>query len=425
MRPNGQPRGEVSGSALTILLTVMFVNMIGFGIIVPLLPFYAESFHAASWQVALIFSAYSVGAFFGEPFWGRLSDRWGRKPVLMLTVCGNCACYLALAFAPGIGAAFLVRFLGGIASGNNSVVQSYLADVTHESDRAGRMAWVSATYNVGFIIGPAVGGWLAAPELGTEGFRVPLFVAAALSAVCVAGLALLVGESRPQAGSEPINPQLGRAFHELFRHPVIARLLLVTLLSGSAFSGVESMFGLWAQSRFAWGPHQVGDAFAIAALVAAFCQVTAVGPLSQRFGAARVLAVGMALTAASVLLLTLSENTRVTIALIAVAAFGQAIAWPNVAALISRNSDPCEQGACLGLNNAAAALSRLTGPLALGLAFSLISVNAPFWLAAVLVVPAIGLSLSARRAYTDAPIKAPPDVSRAWPSKAGSGAGEA
>ena len=109
------------------------------------------------------------------------------------------------------------------------------------------------------------------------------------------------------------------------------------------------------------------------------------------------------MTAASVLLLTLSQNTRVTIGLIAVAAFGQAIAWPNVAALISRNSEHSEQGACLGLNNAAAALSRLSGPLMLGLAFSFISVNAPFWLAAVLVVPAIGLSLSARSAYTHAP----------------------
>jgi MFS family permease len=400
MRPNGQSKGEVSGSALTILLTVMFVNMIGFGIIVPLLPFYAESFQAASWQVALIFSAYSVGAFFGEPFWGRLSDRWGRKPVLILTVCGNCACYLALAFAPSIGAAFLVRFLGGVASGNNSVVQSYLADVTHENERSSRMAWISATYNVGFIIGPAVGGWLANPGAGPAGFRVPLFVAAALSALCVAGLALLVGESRSHPPNEHSEPQLGRAIHELFRHPVIARLLLVTLLSGSAFSGVESMFGLWAQSRFAWGPHQVGDTFAIAALVAAFCQIVAVGPLSRRFGAARLLAVGMAMTAASVLLLTLSQNGFVTIGLIAVAAFGQAIAWPNVAALISRYSEPCEQGSCLGLNNAAAALSRLSGPFVLGLAFSLISVNAPFWLAAMLVLPAIGLSLSARRAYS-------------------------
>src|ERR1700722_19872541 len=346
MRPNGQAKGEVSGSALTILLTVMFVNMIGFGIIVPLLPFFAQSFHAASWQVALIFSAYSVGAFFGEPFWGRMSDRFGRKPILMLTVCGNCACYVALAVAPGIGSGFLVGFLGGVASGNNSVVQSYLADVTHESERSGRMAWVTASYNVGFIIGPAMGGWLANPAAGTAGFRVPLFVAAALSALCVTGLWVLVGESRGH--HEPAEPQYARAFHELMRHPVIARLLLVTLLSGSAFSSVESMFGLWAQNRFAWGPHQVGDTFAIAALVAAFCQIVAVGPLSQRFGAAKLLAVGMAMTAASVLLLTLAESGFIATVLIAVAAFGQAIAWPNVAALISRNSDVHEQGACLG-----------------------------------------------------------------------------
>ncbi|HWC64205.1 MAG TPA: MFS transporter, partial [Rhizomicrobium sp.] len=148
------------------------------------------------------------------------------------------------------------------------------------------------------------------------------------------------------------------------------------------------------------GPHEVGDTFAIAALVAAFCQVTAVGPLSQRFGAARILAVGMALTAVSVLLLTLAQNGRVTIGLMAAAAFGQAIAWPNVAGLISRNSDPCEQGACLGLNNASAALSRLSGPFAAGTAFSLIGANAPFWLGALLVIPAIGLSLSARRIHT-------------------------
>lgn len=401
MRQNGQVEGEVSGSALTILLTVMFVNMIGFGIIVPLLPFYSESFHAASWQVALIFSAYSVGAFFGEPFWGRMSDRIGRKPILMLTVCGNCLCYLALAFAPSIGVAFLVRFLGGLASGNNSVVQSYIADVSHESERTGRMAWVTASYNVGFIIGPAMGGWLANPAEGTAGFRVPLFVAAALSALCVAGLWVLVGESRSRK-HEPAEPQYARAFHELARHPVIARLLLVTVLSGAAFSGVESMFGLWAQNRFNWGPHEVGDTFAIAALVAAFCQIVVVGPMSKRFGAARLLAVGMAMTAASVLLLTLSTNGAIAIALIALAAFGQAVAWPNVASLISRNSDLHEQGACLGLNNAAAAMSRLAGPFGAGLVFSLIGVNAPFWLAALLVVPAIGLSLSARRAYTHA-----------------------
>ena len=117
-------------AALPTLLAVIFVNLVGFGIVVPLLPFYAKSFNAPAWQMALIFSAYAMGAFFGEPFWGRLSDRIGRKPILISTVCGNCLCYLALAFAPNITVAFLVRLIGGMASGNASVIQGYIADVT-------------------------------------------------------------------------------------------------------------------------------------------------------------------------------------------------------------------------------------------------------------------------------------------------------
>src|ERR1700742_3716149 len=109
--------------ALLTLLSVMFINLLGFGIVVPLLPFYGKSFNAPPWQVALIFSAYAIGGFFGEPFWGRLSDTVGRRPILISTVMGNCLCYLALAFAPNIIVAFLVRLLGGLASGNGSVIQ--------------------------------------------------------------------------------------------------------------------------------------------------------------------------------------------------------------------------------------------------------------------------------------------------------------
>src|ERR1700740_2687368 len=154
MRLNGHTRGDVSGRGLTILLTVLSVNMIRFAIIVPLLPFYAESFHAASWQVALVFSAYSVGSFFGEPFWGKLSDRIGRRPVLIYTVASNCALYLGLAFAPNVATAFFMRLLGGLAGGNNSVTQSYIADVTPEDERSGRLAWIAAVYKLGFIICP-------------------------------------------------------------------------------------------------------------------------------------------------------------------------------------------------------------------------------------------------------------------------------
>src|ERR1700760_4116807 len=125
------------------LIGVIFINMLGFGIIVPLLPFFAKSMNAAPWQIALIFSAYAMGGFFGEPFWGRVSDRVGRKPILISTVCGNCLCYLALAFAPNIYIAFFVRLLGGMASGNGGVIQGYLADVTPHAQRAGRMSMLS------------------------------------------------------------------------------------------------------------------------------------------------------------------------------------------------------------------------------------------------------------------------------------------
>jgi MFS transporter, DHA1 family, tetracycline resistance protein len=390
----------VSKSALITLLATMFVNMIGFGLIVPLLPFYAESFHAASWQVALIFSGYSVGSFFGEPFWGKMSDRIGRRPVLIFTVASNAALYLGLAFAPSVAIAFFMRLLGGLAGGNSSVTQSYIADVTPEEERSGRMAWVAAVYNLGFIIGPAVGGWLARPELGPAGFRVPLFAASSLSLICATGLFLFVRESR----SHKTESALQLAPHALAlaaaRHPVIIRLLLVTLLGGSAFGGVESMFGLWAQARFHWGPHQVGSAFAVVGTVAAFCQLILTGPLSRRFGQARVLAAGMALTVVGFVLQPFSHGGWETIPLLALAAFGQAVAWPNVAALISRNIDHQHLGQYLGLNGATYALSRLLGPLFLGLSFSILSVNAPFWLATMLVAPAIALAWSARLIYT-------------------------
>lgn len=395
----------VSKSALTTLLATMLVNMIGFGLIVPLLPFYAQSFHATSWQVALVFSAYSVGSFFGEPFWGKLSDRIGRRPVLILTVASNAALYLGLAFAPNVAAAFFMRLLGGLAGGNNSVVQSYIADVTPQDERSGRLSWIAAVYNLGFIIGPAVGGWLARPELGPQGFRLPLFAASALSLLCASGLFLFVRESRAHKTESALQLAPAALARAAVSHPVIFRLLFVTLLAGAAFSGVESMFGLWTEARFQWGPHQVGSAFAVVGVVAAFCQLVLTGPASKRFGQARVLAAGMALTVVGMALQPFSRGGVQTIPLLALAAFGQSVAWPNVAALISRNIDQRHLGQYLGINNATYALARLVGPFFLGLAFSVLSVDAPFWLAALLVTPAIALSWSARLIYTH-PVRA-------------------
>ena len=390
--------GENGGSrALPTLLAVMFVNMVGFGIVVPLLPFYARSFQAPAWQMALIFSAYAMGAFFGEPFWGRMSDRIGRKPILISTVCGNCLCYFALAFAPNIWIAFLVRFVGGMASGNASVIQGYIADVTPENKRSGRMSHLSAAYNLGFIVGPALGGLLAHPSAGHDGFRIPLIVASSLAAFCAVGIILFVKESRSHPHHEfEDGPTRWAVMGRALTHPVIARLMLVTLLAGSAFMSVEFVFGLWSAARFNWGPREVGLAFAVVGVVAAFCQLLLTGRLSERFGEARVLAAGMALTALATIALPFSQGWSI-VALLGISALGQSVAWPNVSALISRNAESGHQGQYQGLNNATGALARLTGPLAAGLVFSGLGVDAPFYLAGLLVLPAILLALQAEK----------------------------
>ncbi|MFN3511755.1 MAG: MFS transporter [Phenylobacterium sp.] len=390
-------RATPSALAAPSLIAVIFINMLGFGIIVPLLPFYAKSFNAEAWQIALIFSAYSVGAFFGEPFWGRLSDKYGRKPLLISTIMGNCLCYLALAFAPNIWAAFFIRLIGGLAAGNGAVVQGYIADVTPPEKRARQMSYQGAAWNVGLIVGPSVGGLLAHPEAGPAGFQIPLFVASGLALVCVVAIALFIRESHQREQTISQRPARWSALGEAVRHPAIGRLMLLTFLVGFAFTGIESTFGLWAQARFDWGPREIGVCFAFVGIAAAGTQMFVTGPLAERYGEGRMLAVGMALTMVCSALQPFSVNGVMVVILMCLTAIGQSVAWPNVSALISRSADPHRQGQILGLNNATSALARVVGPFCAGLAFAGISVNGPFFLGALVVAPAIALALSASR----------------------------
>jgi len=290
-----------------------------------------------------------------------------------------------------------IRVVGGMCAGNGSVVQGYIADVTPVELRAGRMARLGAAYNLGFILGPFVGGTLARPSLGTAGYHLPLLLSSALCACSAIGIALVVKESRARrryVGNQPSRwVMLGYAF----RHPVVARLMLLTFAVGVAFTAIESTFALWAHARFNWQPRDVGLCFGITGAVSACCQFMLTGPLSRRFGESRMLAAGMAGTVICTALQPFSPGGAVTVGLMALMALCQSVAFPNSGALLSRSIDPDHQGQIMGLNNATGALARVTGPQ-LGLGLLGFNISGAFYLGALIVAPAIFLALGAGRA---------------------------
>lgn len=385
-------------SSLLILFGVVFLNLAGFGLVVPLLPFFAKSLHAQAWQVTLMFSAYSFGQFFAEPFWGRLSDRIGRKPVLVVTIASNAIGYVALAFSPTIWVAIAVRLAMGLGAGNISTIQGYVADVSPPQLRAGRMGLLGAAFGLGFVFGPG-GGLLLRPELGRFGYQLLLFGAAGLCTLACLGVLLFVRESRSPADPAAPRPRFLSGFAEATGNPVVSRVLLVTLVYMGAFSGMESTFGLWADARHHWGAREVSALFVITGLVSAVCQGVLTGFFARRFGEARVLTVGMLLFGGSLFAQAVNADPRLVPVIMAVGVFGMALAMPNISALISRSSPPERQGAMLGLNMAASSSARIVGPIVAGQLFSRFGADVPFLVGACLTLPAAVMALNAGGAF--------------------------
>lgn len=411
--------------ALAVLFAVVFINLVGFGLVVPLLPFFAQSLNAEAWQITLMFSAYSLGQFFAEPFWGRLSDRIGRKPVLLITVAANAVGYLALAFVPNIWLAIAVRLFTGLGAGNISTVQGYVADVTPPEQRAGRMGLIGAAFGLGFIVGPGLGGLLTQPQLGHIGYQLPIFTAAGLAALAALGVLVFLRESRAKADPAAPRPAFLSGLHDARANPVVSRVLLVSLVYMAGFSAMESVFGLWAEDRYSWGAREVGLSFMIVGIISTLNQGFLAGRLARKFGEARVLATGMLLFGASLIAqvaaptawfpavsLDLGAFTLPVVQgwiipiVMAVGACGMSLAMPNISAMISRSTPPDRQGAMLGLNMASGSIARIFGPMAAGALFSTLGHDWPFLIGAVLTVPAAIMAINAGRAFRGQQAKA-------------------
>ena len=382
------PAPHTDRRALVTLLAVVFLNIAGFGVVVPLLPFFGKAFNAPPWQITLLFSMFSAGQFLGEQVWGRLSDRWGRRPVLILTISISALTYLLLAFSPNIWWAYAARLTCGIFSGNISTLQGCMADISKPEERAGRMGVMGSAFSMGFMTGPALGGFLAQPQLGAVGFHLPLYAACILGLGSALAVFLFVRESRPEPTGGPRRSRRA-AYGEAFTNPVIRRILIISFVVVSGFAGIESTYGLWTAGRFGWGPAEIGMAFMFIGALGAICQGLVTGYLVRRHGEARVLTGGLISMFVGMITQFAAPVWPVAMVGFAFVCFGQSICFPNLAGLISRSTSPDRQGEMLGVNMSNNALARIGGPVYAGWIYSQIDPGSPFLLTAILIVPAL------------------------------------
>ena len=392
--------------ALFTLLAVVYINIAGFGVVLPLLPFYGKSFHVSPAMVALMFSAFSVGNVFAEPFWGRVSDRIGRRPVLLMTLFGNALVFLALAYAPSFWIVCLVRMAGGALSGNISTIQGYIADITTPDRRASRLGLLGAAFGLGFMTGPWIGGVLARQDLGTVGFRPPFFASMAFCIAAGLGVFFFVRESRRHTHHDATPPPTLEAVKEAAANPVISRTILVNFIAVCAFAGVESIFGLWVAARYGWGPRETGWCFGGIAVTAVLIQGFVTGRLARRFGEGRVLTAGLVLIGIALAIQPFTHTWPVSVADMVLVALGQSLAFPNVAAMISHATHPDRQGAMLGLNLSGGALARIFGPLLAGPLFMTTGASSPFISGAILMLPGVWCAWRATQAVRRARLAA-------------------
>lgn len=380
------PRGL--RSPLAIVFTTVFLDLVGFGIVIPLLPLYARRFGAGPVAVAWLLAVYSLMQFLFAPWWGRVSDRTGRRPILLLGLFGSAACYLAFGLAGSLPVLFIARALGGFAGANLGVAQAYVADVTAPQDRARGMGMIGAALGLGFIFGPAIGGLLA-----PYGTAAPFFGAAAVTLANALLATVRLPESLPPERRAARAGGLGLADRArlLLGADTPARLrtiYLASFIATIAFAVMEGTFSLWADARWHLARQGISYLFAFVGVVGVIAQGGIVGRLVPRVGAGRAAVMGIALIALGLACIALAPTFPLLFPALAVLALGYGLASPSLATLISHQGGPGEQGRLLGVNQSLSALARVLGPLWGGVALAHVGLGAPFLSAAVVAMAA-------------------------------------
>jgi DHA1 family tetracycline resistance protein-like MFS transporter len=393
--------GEAPRGALLSIFLIVLVDFLGFGLIIPLLPFYVPDYEHNPMKVTLIFSVFSICQFIGAPVLGALADRYGRRPVLIFSQLGSAAGYVLLGVAsmPGwdpttrLALVYLSRVIDGFTGGNVSTAQAYISDVTTSENRAKGMGVLGAAFGIGFSVGPFLGG-----VLGAHNVAWPAYAAAVAAFVAAVVTFLRLPESRVHKPTEArfwLHPS---NFAPVFRRPVVSQLLMISFVSMAAFVMMESTVGLFLARHYGkdqWSEQEAarhtGWFFGYVGLVIVIVQGGLIGRLTKRIGE-WPLAIAGAVCVVAGMGFYIGAAWTPTLVMLglagAVNALGRSLQGPTLSSLLSKFSDPKEQGVVFGLYHGLSSMARVLGPILAGLTYPLWRNTGQFWTAGAIVLVA-------------------------------------
>ncbi|MBS0579777.1 MAG: MFS transporter [Proteobacteria bacterium] len=375
---------------LAALFTFCVIDTLGFGILIPLIPYMAHRFGVAPQYITPVLGSYSLCQLIAAPLWGRLSDRFGRRPILMSSLGGAFLSYVLLGLSQNIWSLLASRMLAGLMAGNIAAAFAYASDVSPPEKRAGALGLIGAAIGIGFTLGQPVGGLLAGRDAASANFLLPALVSAGTSLLAILLVRFVLPESRG-AGSAPAEAPRRGASRLLRERPTLALLSGATLAVIYSQATLESIFAIWALHRYGFGPRTVGLLLLVGAIPALLMQGGVVRILAPRLGEARLAMCGVLLYVAGLLLLGLSPAIAGTVAGLVLCGFGLGAYTPSASALASRQSAPHERGAVMGAYIASSSLARVIGPFTSGLIYVLLGSGAPFLVGACVTLPAAWL----------------------------------
>ena len=369
-------RREIQLASVLVLIGTTLVDMIGFGIVLPLLPFYAVEFGAADWMVGPLVASFSVAQLIATPFWGRISDRYGRRPLILAGLVFSAVSYVLFGLATTVLVLFISRIVQGASGGTIAVAQAYVADTTAPERRAQVLGWLSAATGAAFMIGPAIGSW--AYQWG--GHMAPGFFAAGLCVLNLAfGLRFLPEPAalKSRAQSRLTVPPLRDVMRSALRQPLFT-MIAIYFLGMGAFSSITAIFPLFLNARFGIDESTVGYVFLAVGAVSVLVRGLIVGPAVHRFGEPWVSRAGALSLALGLGVGALAHNYPTLILAITLISGGTGTLFPPLAALISRSAAPEVQGSTLGINQFFGGVARVLGPLWGAAVFDVYGSSAPF-----------------------------------------------